>query len=69
MISASSTCCAAPAANSILTRSRGNAEYRITLVTGDAMLGSGSAATWRETGITYQQSELVKSEILSRRRG
>ena len=44
-------------------------EYRITSVTGDAYAREWVAATWRETGITYQQSELVKSEILSRRRG
>jgi Phage Terminase len=38
-------------------------EYRITSVTGDAYAREWVAATWRETGITYQQSELVKSEI------
>jgi hypothetical protein len=38
-------------------------EYRIPSVTGDAYAREWVAATWRETGITYQQSELVKSEI------
>jgi len=38
-------------------------EYSIITVTGDAHAREWVAGTWRETGITYQQSELVKSEI------
>jgi hypothetical protein len=38
-------------------------EYCVVSVTGDAYAREWVAATWRETGITYQQSELVKSEI------
>jgi hypothetical protein len=38
-------------------------EYRITEVTGDAYAREWVAGTWRETGINYRKSPLVKSDI------
>jgi hypothetical protein len=38
-------------------------DYRITKVTGDNFAQEWVAATWRESGITYQRSERVRSEI------
>jgi hypothetical protein len=38
-------------------------EYRIREVTGDAYAREWVAGTWRETGINYRKSSLVKSDI------
>jgi len=38
-------------------------EYRIREVTGDAYAREWVAGTWRETGINYRKSPLVKSDI------